>query len=144
MGEISSFQGARRPLWARFWEPLGVILALLLALGLENAKISIFANSPHEYLDFQGSGGLPGSIFWSRKSSEKRPGSQERAEARSGPPKSLPERSCRASGAPKKTLVTSQSAQEEFLVGNSEIYLFLIFLLSLGIQESYLLGIKVA
>ena len=46
-----------------FWEPLGVILALLLALGVENAKISKFANSQHENLDFQGSGGFPGQLF---------------------------------------------------------------------------------
>ena len=56
-------RGSRGALWAPFWEPLGLILALRLAIGVENAKISIFANSPHENLDFQGSGGLPGSIF---------------------------------------------------------------------------------
>ena len=48
---------------APFWEPLEVILALLLALGVENAKISKFANSPYENLDFQGSGGLSGHLF---------------------------------------------------------------------------------
>ena len=38
-------------------------MALLLAIGVGNAKTSNFANSPHENVDFQGSGGLPGFIF---------------------------------------------------------------------------------
>ena len=63
MGEISFLQGLPRPLWASFREPLGLILALLWAIGDENAKISKFANSPHENLDFQGSGGLLGHLF---------------------------------------------------------------------------------
>ena len=50
-------RGSREALWAPFWEPLGLILALRLAIGVENAKISIFANCPHENLDFHGSGG---------------------------------------------------------------------------------------
>ena len=74
-------RGSRGPLWAPFWEALGLILALLLAIGVENAKISNFAKSPHENLDFQGSGGLPGSIFGAKN--RYRNGSQERAEASS-------------------------------------------------------------
>ena len=63
LGEISPLQGGGRPLWASFWEPLGLILALLFAIGVKNAKISQFAYNPYENLDFQGSGGLPGHLF---------------------------------------------------------------------------------
>ena len=105
-------RGARGPLWAPFWEALGLILALLLAIGVENAKISNFANSPHENLDFQGSGGLPGSIFGAQNRSKNDLEAKNAPKSAPGPSKSPPERSWRASGPQKKTLVTSKSAQE--------------------------------
>ena len=107
-------RGARGPLWAPFWEALGLILALLLAIGVENAKISNFANSPHENLDFQGSGGLPGSIFGAKNRYRKDMEAKSAQKPAPRPSKSLPERSWRASGAQKKTLVASKSGQEEF------------------------------
>ena len=72
-------RGSRGALWARFWEPLGLILALRLATGVQNAKISIFANGPHENLDFQGSGGH----FWNQKPVQKQARSEDRAHAHS-------------------------------------------------------------
>ena len=42
---------------------------LLLAIGVEITKISNFANSLHENLDFQGSEGLSGSIFGAKNRS---------------------------------------------------------------------------
>ena len=95
-------RGARGPLWAPFWEALGLILALLLAIGVENAKISNFANSPHENLDFQGSGGLPGSIFGAKNRYRKDMEAKSAQKPAPRPSKSLPERSWRASGAKKK------------------------------------------
>ena len=94
-------RGARGPLWAPFWEALGLILALLLAIGVENAKISNFANSPHENLDFQGSGGLPGSIFGAKNRYRKDMEAKSAQKPAPRPSKSLPERSWRASGAKK-------------------------------------------
>ena len=38
-------RGSRGALWAPFWEPLGLILALRLATGVENAKMSILIAS---------------------------------------------------------------------------------------------------
>ncbi len=97
-------RGARGPLWAPFWEALGLILALLLAIGVENAKISNFANSPHENLDFQGSGGLPGSIFGAKNRYRKDMEAKSAQKPAPRPSKSLPERSWRASGAKKTEL----------------------------------------
>ena len=92
-------RGARGPLGAPFWEALGLILALLLAIGVENAKISNFANSPHENLDFQGSGGLPGSIFGAKNRYKNDMEAKSAQKPAPGVQKSLPERSWRASGA---------------------------------------------
>ena len=92
-------RGSRGPLWAPFWERLGIILTLLLAVGVENAKISIFANIPHENLDFQGSGGLPGSIFGAKNRYRKEMEAKSAQKPAPRPSKSLPERSWRASGA---------------------------------------------
>ena len=87
-------------------------MALLLAIGVEKAKISNFANSPHENLDFQGSGGLPGSIFGAKNRYRKGMEAKGAQEPAPRPSKSLPERSWRASGAQKKTLVASKGAPE--------------------------------
>ena len=95
-------RGSRGALWAPFWEPLGLILALRLATGVQNAKISIFANSPHENLDFQGSGGLPGGIFGTKNRSKNKLEAKTARTHTPGASKSLPERSWRASGAQKK------------------------------------------
>ena len=107
-------RGSRGAHWAPFWEPLGLILALRLATGVQNAKISIFANSPHENLDFQGSGGLPGGIFGTKNRSKNKLEAKTARTHTPGASKSLPERSWRPSGAPKKTLVTSKSGLGKF------------------------------
>ena len=107
-------RGSRGALWASFWEPLGLILALRLAIGVENAKMSIFANSPHENLDFEGSGGLPGTIFGAKNRSRNKLEAKTARTHVPEPPKSLPERSWRASGGEKKTLVTSKSGLGKF------------------------------
>ena len=95
------------------WEPHGIILALLL-VGVENAKVLIFANSPRENLDLQVSGGLPGGIFRAKNRYKKDMDAKSAQKAAPRPSKSLPERSWRASGAKKKPLVIYKSAQEEF------------------------------
>ena len=97
-----------------FWEPLGLILALRLAIGVENAKMSIFANTPHENLDFEGSGGLPGTIFGAKNRSRTKLEAKTTRTHVPEPPKSLPERSWRPSGGEKKTLVTSKSGLGKF------------------------------
>ena len=107
-------RGSRGALWAPFWEALGLILALRLATGVENAKMSIFANTPHENLDFEGSGGLPGTIFGAKNRSKNKLEAKTARTHVPEPPKSLPERSWRPSGGEKKTLVTSKSGLEEF------------------------------
>ena len=107
-------RGSRGALWAPFWEPLGLILALRLAIGVENAKISIFANTPHENLDFEGSGGLPGTIFGAKNRSKNKLEAKTARTHVPEPPKSLPERSWRPSGGEKKTLVTSKSGLGKF------------------------------
>ena len=107
-------RGCRGSLGPPFWEPLGLIVALRLAIGVENAKISIFANSPHENLDFQGSGGLPGTIFGAKNRSKNKLEAKTARTHVPEPPKSLPERSWRPSGGKKKTLVTSKSGLGKF------------------------------
>ena len=59
LGEISPPQGGPEAAFG----PLGLMLALLMPVGAENAKILKFANTPYENLDFEGSGSLPGLIF---------------------------------------------------------------------------------
>ena len=95
-------RGSRGALWAPFWEPLGLISALRLATGVQNAKISIFANSPHENLDFQGSGGLPGGIFGAKNRSNNDMKAKSISTHTPGPSKLLPERCWRVSGAQKE------------------------------------------
>ena len=73
-----------------------------------------FANSPHENLDFQGSGGLPGGIFGTKNRSKNKLEAKPARTHTPGASKSLPERSWRASGAQKKTLVTSKSGLGKF------------------------------
>ena len=67
-------RGSRGALWAPFWEPLGLILALRLAIGVENAKMSIFANSPNENLDFAPVERSFLKLFATQKRSEKQVG----------------------------------------------------------------------
>ena len=98
-------RGSRGALWAPCWEPLGLFLALRLATGVQNGKISFFANSPHENLDFQGSGGLPGGIFGTKNRSKNKLEAKTARTHTPGASKSLPERSWRASGAPQKNFV---------------------------------------
>ena len=75
---------------------------IVLAVGAENEKILMFANRPHENLDFQGSGGLPGSIFRAKSRYKNNMDAKSAQRPAPGPSKSLPERSWRASRAPKK------------------------------------------
>ena len=89
-------RGSRGALWAPFWEPLGLNLALRLATGVQNAKISFFANSPHKNLDFQGSGGRP------------------RARTLQEPQNPFPSALKEPPGRKTKTLVTSNSGLGKF------------------------------
>ena len=91
-------RGSRGALWAPFWEPLGLILALRLATGVQNAKISIFANSPRE----SGFWGPLGSIFGAKNRYKNGMEAKSAQKPAPGVQKSLPERSWRASGAEKK------------------------------------------
>ena len=70
----------------------GLILALRLATGVQNAIISIFANGPHENLDFQGSGGLPGGIFGTKNRSKNKLEAKTARTHTPGASNSLPER----------------------------------------------------
>ena len=102
LAEISPLQGCpEAPLGSILGAP-GVLLALLWARGVENAKISKFANTPHENLDFEGSGGLPGTIFGAKNRSKNKLEAKTARTHVPEPPKSLPERSWRASGVEKK------------------------------------------
>ena len=78
---------------APFCPLLGCLWGPCLAIFLERAKISFFANSPHENLDFQGSGSLPGGIFGTKNRSKNKLEAKTARTHTPGASKSLPERS---------------------------------------------------
>ena len=75
---------------------------LFFELWGENLEILILTDSPSENLDFQGSGGLPGTISGAKNCSQNDMEAKSAQKPAPGVQKSLLERSWRASRAEKK------------------------------------------